>query len=119
MLYAEIKGIFRYLGCQPFITGRCTDAAFPHRWINFVHIILLDAWTLSVAVAAKTPFASVDIHAVQEKFCYSMTGTLCTLGKRPDQRRSISFFTWTAIENNNFFTHDNSLLFCGIDFTRT
>ena len=77
----------------------------PPHWINFVHVIPLDTGILSAATSAKAAFAAVNIHSVQEKFCYSMTGTLCAVGKRFDQRGGVSFFAGTAIENNDFLGH--------------
>jgi hypothetical protein len=56
-------------------------------------------------MSSKATFATVDAHAIQEKFCYSMTGTFRTIGKRFDQYGSVSFSAGTAIENNNLFGH--------------
>ena len=60
----------------PVIQRRCHDdyITFLHRRINFAHVILLDTETFAAAVAAKTAFTAVNIHAVKEKLRHSISG---------------------------------------------
>jgi hypothetical protein len=96
----------------PVIERTCQHdhIALPRRRVNFIHVIPLDTGTFSAAMSAKAAFAAVNIHSVQEKFCYSMTGTFRAVGKRFDQRGGVSFSAGTAIENDNFLGHGVFLL---------
>ena len=49
------------------------------------------------AVAAKTAFAAVNIHAVKKKFIDYVVGYLCALGKCLNQCGGISVFAGAPV----------------------